>query len=431
MTPILPQHVPPSFNNPCHFHLFGDNDFDRNFETFIKLVKEVISGFFGGSHVTGDGTADNLAATKDTAGEIMFDTNDMYELAGDRVLGESRCAEGEIGEGVQLLWLVRFLEAFNVTAARSSLRQRAPLADFDSYVRRGEIIVERMKAATPTDPCFTYDDLSRNGWQVSKSGSDPSASGSASEPASGSVDRAVLQAMSQLRITQAQRDNPVITCDLHNQFMNFRGEAKYPLGDGGQYEQIYNTNGSTIIGLSNYSPTYFARREHNPLDDPTMPPLEGDDLKAVIPTLNSWADVTWAVWAHMAGNRAHNLRWIFHDDITTEATQYLMETVSDVAGGDEYSRPLKLPWPGHRYDMRDRNGLALLGSPHGTGLGWLYVIGRKILGERDIEKIPVTVFTGRQEDEDEDDKYFMLWDMGQPRLTISIPQPSVASSTSL
>lgn len=205
---------------------------------------------------------------------------------------------------------------------------------------------------------------------------------------------------------------------------------QHPLGNGGQYEQIYNTNGSTIIGVSNYSPTYFARSDHNPLDDPAISPLEGDDLKALIPNLHSWADVTWAVWAHIAGNRAHNLRWIFHHDISTEVTQSLMETVSDVAHGDEYERPLKLPWPGHRFDMKDRRGLALLGSPHGTGLGWLYVIGRKRLGVRDTEKITVTIFTGWRE-EDDDDKYFMLWDLGQPRLGISIPPPpSVASSTS-
>ncbi|KAL8656065.1 MAG: hypothetical protein Q9210_000503 [Variospora velana] len=204
--------------------------------------------------------------------------------------------------------------------------------------------------------------------------------------------------------------------------------AQVPEDSGGQYAQIYNTNGGTIIGLINYSPTYFVRSEHNPLDDPLIAPVEGDELKALIPILHSWADVTWAVWAHTAENRAHNLRWIIHHDISTESTQYLMETVSNVEREDELESPLKLPWPGHTFDMRERNGLALLGSPHGTGLGWLYVIGRKTLNARDIDKITVTIFTGPGEGED--DKYFMIWDLGQPQLTISIPERSVTSSIS-
>ncbi|KAL8990567.1 MAG: hypothetical protein Q9177_000811 [Variospora cf. flavescens] len=55
----------------------------------------------------------------------------------------------------------------------------------------------------------------------------------------------------------------------------------------GQYAQIYNTKGGTIIGLTNYSPTYFVTSEHNPLDDPLIAPLEGGELKAVIPIPHS------------------------------------------------------------------------------------------------------------------------------------------------
>ena len=127
--------------------------------------------------------------------------------------------------------------------------------------------------------------------------------------------------------------------------------------------------------------------------------------------MNSWADVTWSIWKQVAGDAAGDLQYIFDDHITTATTKQLIESVEGL-GADMADR-LDLPWPGHKYGVETPNGLALLGSPHGVGVSWLYVNGKGDLGKR--EGITVTVFSGPEGGGIVPSgrfDYFLLWDLG-------------------
>lgn len=128
--------------------------------------------------------------------------------------------------------------------------------------------------------------------------------------------------------------------------------------------------------------------------------------------MNSWADIVWATWAEAAGDQAGDLRYIFRDNVSNGATQYVIELIEGSLQDGEVSSSLKLPWPGHTYSLTDDRGLALLGSQHGVGISWLYVNGRKALGMRD--QIKVTVFTGQPDPPSQYDDYYLLWDLGPP-----------------
>lgn len=73
---------------------------------------------------------------------------------------------------------------------------------------------------------------------------------------------------------------------------------------------------------------------------------------------------------------------------------------------------MDLPWPGRKFGVKETNGLALLGSPHGVGVSWLYVNGRADLGRRD--QISVTMFSGPDVEGQDTGyfRYYMLWDLG-------------------
>lgn len=129
--------------------------------------------------------------------------------------------------------------------------------------------------------------------------------------------------------------------------------------------------------------------------------------------MNSWADVVWAIWAHTAGSKAGDLRYIFHDNITTDITKKIIEMIEGVKEEDE--RSLELPWPGRTYAVDSPQGLTLLGSPHGVGISWLYYNGRAVLGARN--QIEVTIFSSPQPVEPPRSptgfyNYYMVWDLG-------------------
>ncbi|KAL8938356.1 MAG: hypothetical protein Q9216_003936, partial [Gyalolechia sp. 2 TL-2023] len=295
----------------------------------------------------------------------------------------------------------------NATAAHLLLTKRAPLANFQNYVCKGRRYLDNMKSAVAKTPKFSYDSLKSNGWVVEDY--DPW------EPLAPTIGRL----MEQLGIPLAEKENRILSCELMNAFVNYRGESKKPLG--GDYIQTYNPAGGAIIAMSNFSPTY--RAQVASAFDEDMAPLSGDNLRAAIPDMHTWADVTWSIWAHEAGGRAQDLRYIIQYDIVTLVTQSLMETIAKIEHGDKPTKSLKLPWPGRTFDMKEENGLALLGSPHGVGISWLYGNGRAVLNARDVEGVKVTIFTGQlyEDDRTKEDMYFMLWDL--ERFNVSSTNP--------
>lgn len=143
--------------------------------------------------------------------------------------------------------------------------------------------------------------------------------------------------------------------------------------------------------MSSYSPSYNAQAAKT--FDEDMAPLSKDDLRAVISNMRTWAGITWSIWAHEAGPRAHNLRCVIHYDIATLVTQSLMETTANIDRGEEPSKSLKLPWPGPNFNMKEAIRLALLGNPYSVSIFWLYVNGRVMMDQRNSEGVKVTIFT--------------------------------------
>ncbi|KAL8747848.1 MAG: hypothetical protein Q9184_007547 [Pyrenodesmia sp. 2 TL-2023] len=305
--------------------------------------------------------------------------------------------------------------------------------NLDDYVCKGQIYLKNMREAKPDqEPKWAFSNLAHNGWRVSGTG-----------PTELSVE--VQAAMRANGIPLDAKDNPERTASLDNSFVNFRQEMKISLG--GEYQQIYNVAGGAILALYNESPTAHARVAlHNPA-------LAGDALKAVIPPMSTWADLTWAIWLDTCTtfssssssnpsssnlspqtpnnnptnkNKASTLRYILRHNIFTRTTLSLIDLIEHVQQTDPAVRPLRLPWPGHTYALESKEGMALLGSLHGGGVSWLYVVGRKTLGERPTGEMTVTVFTGPRppppaavgggaQGPERGDFYFLLFYLGEAR----------------
>ncbi|KAL8900550.1 MAG: hypothetical protein Q9207_005642 [Kuettlingeria erythrocarpa] len=292
----------------------------------------------------------------------------------------------------------------NRTAEYHLLTKRAnpdPRADLNHYTCKGQrYLAENIQAAKPNPPKWTFDDLDRNGWEV--------------EPGDlGTFGIELQRALSALGIPTEKEKSFQINANLVKSFKNKNGAETEP--QAGEYETRYippedNTPG-TIISTYAFSPKYYADLYLGSEDHP----LEGDALESAVPPMNSWADIVWGIWAHTAGSssKAGDLRYIFHDNITTDITKKLIEMIEGVKEEDE--RSLELPWPGRTYAVDSQQGLTLLGSPHGVGVSWLYWNGRAVLGAR--KEIKVTIFSSPQPVEPPRSptgfyNYYMAWDLG-------------------
>lgn len=85
------------------------------------------------------------------------------------------------------------------------------------------------------------------------------------------------------------------------------------------------------------------------------------------PELKRWSDVTFLLWQEHCrkGNvDPAGLEWVFHVNISNMETR---EVIFGVLGEEEHL----VPWPGRSFDIDGEEGKRLLGSPNGSGTGWL------------------------------------------------------------
>ncbi|KAI4096246.1 MAG: hypothetical protein LQ344_001072 [Seirophora lacunosa] len=144
---------------------------------------------------------------------------------------------------------------------------------------------------------------------------------------------------------------------------------------------------STIIAQHNYSPKHEA------------------DPGQMIPAFYRWSDIVWLAWTQIARDGASRLHYIIQENIITALTRKVMEIISG-AGPDA----LNLPWPGRLYDLRSKEGKALLATPHGVGIAFLISDHSNVLGR----KYPaVCIFTARNTApfSDEAWNYYMIWEL--------------------
>ncbi|KAL8692145.1 MAG: hypothetical protein Q9218_002764 [Villophora microphyllina] len=279
--------------------------------------------------------------------------------------------------------------AYNLSYSHA---KRADPVDFDYYVCKGANYLKEIKTA-PADPArFSYADLPRNGWVLSRD-----------KPFN--LPQAVLDAMKAKNIPTTEDANPRVKADLLNHFDNYLGQ-RTP-SDGGSFLEIYNVAGGALIAIDNTSPAYCANLDPVTFQ-PVANPKTGLALKAVIPVLNSWTDVFWAIWVETAGPvNAANLQYIIRVNVVNPITKAIIEKVNGIQG-DKVTDMLDLPWPGRTFSTNKDNGKALLGTPHGVGTTWLSVMGRGTLGPRAAPAC--TVFTERNASGKF--TYFLLWDLG-------------------
>ncbi|KAL8831349.1 MAG: hypothetical protein Q9170_005342 [Blastenia crenularia] len=300
----------------------------------------------------------------------------------------------------------------NRTTVRHSIAKRADEDDDDDngidlelYRCKGERYLANMRAATAKPPKWSFGNLAENGWKV-KPG-----------------DQAGFPQMLQRALTDLHVFPPVgkhydvkVALEATN-LQQPRGNPYYdnwyilPRVIGSSTTTSVSSTATqvpgAIIGALNYGPKFYA----NELRGAEDPPIVGDALESLIPQLNSWADVVWAMWKQTAGDQAGDLRYIFHNFLSTKTTQLIIEAIEG-RPGEDIREGWDLPYPGQKYKIDSPNGLALLGSPHGVGISWLYVNGRADLGVRN--EITVSIFSGMKTEGDDDGyfKYYMVWDLG-------------------
>lgn len=145
-----------------------------------------------------------------------------------------------------------------------------------------------------------------------------------------------------------------------------------------------------ISGIYNFSPLYYAARDH--------PDVPRQDLARYIPGPHKWSEITWAAWMDicmMQRGDPTSLKYIFKHDVITDNTRYIMEQAVGV-GEDDF----ETEWPGIRYMRGSTHYQALMGTPHGTSMAWLLIDHPNDLRGREIESI--TMFIS-------DDNYNLLF----------------------
>ena len=102
----------------------------------------------------------------------------------------------------------------------------------------------------------------------------------------------------------------------------------------------------------------------------------------------------WVIWkdtAAKAGVAPSTLKYIFRSNVDNSDTKYIMERVAGMPDEPASVGNLKMPFPGRTYpvqivleepNVNVDNGLALLGTPHGTGAAFLQINNFRELGRR-------------------------------------------------
>ncbi|KAI4288343.1 MAG: hypothetical protein L6R35_002387 [Caloplaca aegaea] len=256
-----------------------------------------------------------------------------------------------------------------------------------NLICKGDVYIDMITRSPPTKKIWRQQDLD-NGWSVEDEEFDPSEN--------------ILPALRDLDIPHEEQDVRYLEINQDEQFRGM-GNRDYHVADiilsllanqpptGGGYSNTYIAAGdrSTIIAQNNHSPKHEA------------------EPGQMIPAFYRWSDVVWLAWTQIARERAGQLHYIIQENITTALTRKVMEIISGGVGPDA----LDLPWPGRLYDLRSKEGKALLATPHGVGVAFMIADHSDVLGGR---KYPaVCIFTARNTVPflEERWNYYMIWEL--------------------
>lgn len=154
------------------------------------------------------------------------------------------------------------------------------------------------------------------------------------------------------------------------------------------YSESYNPEEGIIVPLNNYSPQSEA------------------GYKGKVPALQRWSDVVFLTWMNVCGGdstKCSGIKHFFRFHIkpkTTPTSGILLEALGARSAAD-----VKI-WPpnqdhidGQTFDADSDEGKAILGTPHGMGIGWFFWQHQDSLGMKTIDKI--TVFKTTSPDNNE------------------------------
>ena len=125
-------------------------------------------------------------------------------------------------------------------------------------------------------------------------------------------------------------------------------------------------------------------------------PLKDDPEFQLLPQYQSWSDITTAIWEHIAGDDAGDLRLIWQHSIVNQYTKRVIEQATGV-GYEKFD----CPYPGIEikptitddYVTEPQPGQmkfeALLGTPHGVGVAWLLISRREIFPLLTVKSIRI------------------------------------------
>ncbi|PSN61384.1 hypothetical protein BS50DRAFT_651489 [Corynespora cassiicola Philippines] len=163
-----------------------------------------------------------------------------------------------------------------------------------------------------------------------------------------------------------------------NQTFEINGEQIRPVL--AEYKQTINPAEGVIIADSNMKMTTAAGA-------------------SLTPELYYWSDVAFLQWKDVVNNYKFRqpgmqesvLRYVIRANITNKATLDIIEGALSTTDQEATA------WPGVTFGMNTREGQALLGSPNGTGVGYLLAQHKRQLGCLTVGS--VTVFLEENEGE--------------------------------
>ncbi|KAI9700602.1 MAG: hypothetical protein M1820_006756 [Bogoriella megaspora] len=177
----------------------------------------------------------------------------------------------------------------------------------------------------------------------------------------------------------------------------------------GFYDVLYNVQEGAMINYNIRSPKYMA----------TMGRIDGP-----LPLLAHWSDLSFLTYEDIAaaqGEPVSRLKYVFNYEITTRITQLVIKKICEQRiqqqGSGMDVAHLDFPWSSNiRVDLLNtEEGLALLGTPHGSGVAWLLAQHKEQFA---ASKITTTanIFQAQKYPFDEDDE---VWPIA-PSMVISI-----------
>lgn len=115
----------------------------------------------------------------------------------------------------------------------------------------------------------------------------------------------------------------------------------------------------------------------------------------VFPDFKLWSDIAYLQWADLhketSGLYPCKLRYIFRTPCVNPITQDVIKRVM------ERTKKRLGKWPGETFYMETDEGKAILGTPNGSGVGYLLAQHANQLGDKIVEKVVVFQDEGKKQ----------------------------------